>query len=466
MIPSTQGEDKGTAADTTATHRAPDATAARAESSAPPAESAFDSRAAQDVLALLREWGWSAGWPKSKRRLRRRKVRGRRRCRCCSAGWPGSAATTTRRRASCKRERRRRRWRRGAGRSGRGGAAERRLTAARTFLDRAEAAAGDAGLRATTAHLRGAVALHEGRHAEALTWLHAALEGFASSTAARGRSEGLHFGAGRVLDTLGMVHAARNNFPTASAFYTESLAVKRRHRDDAGLALTHGQLGRLMLDWDRLDEADAYFRDGLAISRRIGDEHGEAVLHNQRGRVLLARPAGRSQAAPGGESPRRAGPLARRRGVRPEGPGAGLAGSGPAGGGRGPGAGGGDAVSVSFHRGRAFSRPGGVGSDPSGAGAAGGRGAGWRTRPAASSARANTPTPPGRCGSWRDAPRAVPGRAALLGALDEAERGRRDHLRAPIERELREASEIDWARRSSPPHAGRRRDGDARRRRP
>ena len=36
---------------------------------------------------------------------------------------------------------------------------------------------------------------------------------------------------------------------------------------------------------------------------------------------------------------------------------------------------------------------------------------------------------------------------ALLAALDEAERGRRDHLRGPIERDLREASELDWARR-------------------
>src|SRR5439155_11967254 len=121
------------------------------------------------------------------------------------------------------------------------------------LLSEAAASEGaDAALLAAVAHLRGAVALHEGRDAEAFARLHEALEGFGPK----------HFGAGRVLDTLGMAHAGRNNFPAACAFYQESLAVKKRHGDDAGLALTHGQPGRLMLGVDRLGEAGAHFRGG------------------------------------------------------------------------------------------------------------------------------------------------------------------------------------------------------------
>ena len=98
-----------------------------------------------------------------------------------------------------------------------------------------------------------------------------------------------HFGAGRVLDTLGMVHATAGRFHTALAFFEQSLAVKRRFGDDAGIALTQGQLGRLYLDWDRLDEAERHFREGIELARRTGDERGEAQLCNHRGQVLLAR---------------------------------------------------------------------------------------------------------------------------------------------------------------------------------
>jgi tetratricopeptide (TPR) repeat protein len=162
---------------------------------------------------------------------------------------------------------------------------ERRTEEARRLLDEAARAAepGDVSLRATVAHLRATLAFHGGASAEALALLCAALEGFGPD----------HFGTGRVLDTFGMVHAARDDFPTARAFYEASLRAKEKHGDEAGVALTYGQLGRLHLDWDLPEEADACFRKGLELARRIGDERGEAQVHNHRGQVFLAlgRPA-------------------------------------------------------------------------------------------------------------------------------------------------------------------------------
>jgi tetratricopeptide (TPR) repeat protein len=157
---------------------------------------------------------------------------------------------------------------------------ERRCADARRLLDEGAAIAGaDRPLRATLAHLRASVALHEGSRDEALALLCEALEGFGPD----------HFGAGRVLDTLGTVHAARHNFPAARDYYRAALEAKRRHADDAGIALTNGQLGRLHLDWDFPDEADRYFSAGIAVARATGDERGEAQLLNHRGQVLLAR---------------------------------------------------------------------------------------------------------------------------------------------------------------------------------
>jgi tetratricopeptide (TPR) repeat protein len=164
---------------------------------------------------------------------------------------------------------------------------ERRYPDALGLLERAWAAAGpnDKALRGAVAHARGALAFRAGRSAEALTHLADAL----------GLLGPDHFGTGRVLDTLGMVHAARDHFAAAVEFYAAALASKRRHGDEAGVALTHGQLGRLYLDWGKPDRADEELRKAVAAARTIGDERGEAQALNQRGRVALAR--GRPAAA-------------------------------------------------------------------------------------------------------------------------------------------------------------------------
>jgi tetratricopeptide (TPR) repeat protein len=157
---------------------------------------------------------------------------------------------------------------------------ERDYPLARSLLARAgQADPQDAILGATIAHHRGTLAHHEGRSDEALAELHTALE-------LLGRD---HFSTGRVLDTLGMVHATRNDFSAACAFYAQALELKQRVSDDAGVALTHGQLGRLYLDWELPERADEHLRQGIALARRLGDERGEAQLTNHRGQVMLQR---------------------------------------------------------------------------------------------------------------------------------------------------------------------------------
>ena len=120
---------------------------------------------------------------------------------------------------------------------------------------------------------------HEGEFDSALPQLHEALTLF-------GRE---HFATGRVLDTFGMVYAGKDNFHAAREFYEQALGCKQRSGDDAGLALSHGQLGRLSLDWGHLDKAEKHFKEDLEIARRIGDERGEAQMYNHLGQVALAR---------------------------------------------------------------------------------------------------------------------------------------------------------------------------------
>ena len=86
-----------------------------------------------------------------------------------------------------------------------------------------------------------------------------------------------------------MVYAARDNFHAAREFYSQALTCKANYQDEAGLALTHGQLGRLYLDWDQLDRAEEHFKEDRAIARRIGDQRGEALMDNHLGQVALVR---------------------------------------------------------------------------------------------------------------------------------------------------------------------------------
>ena len=138
---------------------------------------------------------------------------------------------------------------------------------------------GNAMLLATATHCRGAVYFHQGKVDQALASLHEALRLFGTE----------HFAAGRVLDTLGMVYASKNNFQSAREFYEKAIDYKRRFQDDASIALSHGQLGRLHLDLGDLNRADKHFQDDLEISERIGDKRGVAQMYNHLGQVALAR---------------------------------------------------------------------------------------------------------------------------------------------------------------------------------
>jgi tetratricopeptide (TPR) repeat protein/predicted Ser/Thr protein kinase len=251
----------------------------------PPAATASpppDPRVAEDALRLLRDWGWTMGLEKLKANLQAADET-RRAALQVLLGWlAGERGHYT---EALEQFRDTESWPRLAGwaLAGRAFVArrERDHAAARALLAQAAARAEpeDTALRATIAHGRAIDAYDQGRTEEALAQLHAALEELGPG----------HFATGRVLDTLGMVHATRANLPLARAFYAQSLAAKRHCGDDAGIALTHGQLGRLYLDWGQLDRADEYLRTGIALARRIGDERGEAQLTNHRGQVLLAR---------------------------------------------------------------------------------------------------------------------------------------------------------------------------------
>jgi class 3 adenylate cyclase len=153
--------------------------------------------------------------------------------------------------------------------------------AAHRFLDDGDRPtdADDPILQATRAHVRGSILFHEGKPEEARLHLLQAFRLFGPD----------HFGTGRVLDTLGMFYAGADNFHAARAFFARALAAKERHDDRAGMALTHGQLGRLYLDWGFYDKAEHHFQEDLHIAQQIKDERGQAQIYNFLGQTALAR---------------------------------------------------------------------------------------------------------------------------------------------------------------------------------
>jgi class 3 adenylate cyclase len=152
------------------------------------------------------------------------------------------------------------------------------LDQAEKFLEQAQHAPDEHILRATIYHCRGALVYHQGE-TDPLPLLHEALRLYGKDS----------FGTGRVLDTLGMVYASRDNFHAAREFYNRALDCKQKFKDAAGIALSHGQLGRLYLDWGNLSKAAEHFKADLSISRQINDRRGEAQMYGALGQVALAR---------------------------------------------------------------------------------------------------------------------------------------------------------------------------------
>jgi class 3 adenylate cyclase/tRNA A-37 threonylcarbamoyl transferase component Bud32 len=133
--------------------------------------------------------------------------------------------------------------------------------------------------RGTIAQCRGAVLFHEGRSDLALRELNEALEIFGSE----------HFSSGRVLDSLGMVYSGRHDFHMARDLYLKAIEAKTKVDDQAGIALSHGQVARLYLSWGRLDEAEVHLRKDLQLSVQARDERSVAQTQNHLGQVALAR---------------------------------------------------------------------------------------------------------------------------------------------------------------------------------
>lgn len=156
---------------------------------------------------------------------------------------------------------------------------EKDLARADRLLDEAEAAGGDGPLRGTIRHLRATVLHHRGESARARAAL---LEHLRDSGLA-------HFAAGRALDTLGMIYAAGDDLHAARAVFRAAIDLKARRGDAAGLALSHGQLGRLCLDWGLLDDADVHLGRARSLAEAARDGRGQAQAGDDLGRVALAR---------------------------------------------------------------------------------------------------------------------------------------------------------------------------------
>jgi class 3 adenylate cyclase/predicted Ser/Thr protein kinase len=243
----------------------------------------FDLKIAEEVLGLLRTWGSGMGLKKLKGRAQGARDERKRTLYQFFLDWMSGERKGTSAAVEAYGASPLGRALAGWALAGQAMAAlrDRAYGAVHRLLDQA-AAQGDPEepvQRATLAHTRGVVHVHQGKTDEALPHLHEAL-------ALLGRD---HFGTGRVLDTLGMVYASRGNFHVAREFYEEAIRYKERQGDEAGLALSHGQLGRLHLDWGHLDRAEEHFQIDLRLAQKLLDPRGEAQMYNHLGQVALAR---------------------------------------------------------------------------------------------------------------------------------------------------------------------------------
>jgi class 3 adenylate cyclase/tetratricopeptide (TPR) repeat protein/predicted Ser/Thr protein kinase len=122
----------------------------------------------------------------------------------------------------------------------------------------AQGAPPDPVLEANLDHLRGYLLLRRGEWGPAVARLHRALD-------LLGRD---HFVTGRLLDTLGELYAGMNNFQAAREFHEQAILCKQRFDDEAGIAFSHGRLGRLYLDWGDLDRAEEHLNADLQLVQK------------------------------------------------------------------------------------------------------------------------------------------------------------------------------------------------------
>lgn len=156
------------------------------------------------------------------------------------------------------------------------------LYVAATMLDKADAAgtpdavgASAADLVGLIAHIRGSKLAHEGEKDEAKRCLYRAIAALDPE----------HYAYGRVLDTLGTLYMNNDHFLIAKLLLERALECKTKVDDRRGLALTHGQLGRLYRDWGYLSHAEQHFREDLRLAEELGDSFGEARMLGALGEI-------------------------------------------------------------------------------------------------------------------------------------------------------------------------------------
>lgn len=163
------------------------------------------------------------------------------------------------------------------------------LATAERMLDKAEACSSlTSELTGLIAHVRGSKLAHEGKKAEAKRCLYQAIAAL----------DPKHYAYGRVLDTLGTLYLNNDHFLIAKLLLERSLQAKARVEDRRGLALTHGQIGRLYRDWGYLAKAEHHFREDLRLAEELADAFGEARMLGALGEVdVLAAYEARFQGA-------------------------------------------------------------------------------------------------------------------------------------------------------------------------
>ena len=244
--------------------------------------STFSREIIKRVLELLREWGWATGVERLKAELDAAKSEDERASLQLFIGWlageRGFHAEALKQLRALRHLPQLKAW----ALVGQAFVMLREASYKNThkLLDQAREAgpSKDKILQASIAHCRGSAYYHVGCTKQAMNELRAALDGF-------GRD---HFCTGRVLDSIGMIYSSKNHFHAARELYSLALKHKQRHGDDAGCAVSQGQLGRLYMDWEQFDRAEHHFRNDLQLSRAMGATRNEALVWNQLARISLA----------------------------------------------------------------------------------------------------------------------------------------------------------------------------------
>ena len=94
-------------------------------------------------------------------------------------------------------------------------------------------------------------------------------------------------GLARVSDSLGSMLMEQGNIEAALAWYMKSKFIKQQLRDDHGLAITYGNLGRLNLVLERWQKAIIFFERDRTLAKKLGDRNAEYLMLNHMGQTYI-----------------------------------------------------------------------------------------------------------------------------------------------------------------------------------